>query len=90
MEEGLARVSVIQLGPGAENVDENRKMLYDKAEEIAERERPDFIMGPELCTTQYFCSVCDRSYFEWAEPIPGPTTELFSGLAKKHELLRIY
>jgi N-carbamoylputrescine amidase len=35
----------------------------------------------ELFRSQYFCQVEDHRNFELAEPIPGPSTELFSGLA---------
>jgi N-carbamoylputrescine amidase len=86
---GFVRVSVIQQGPSTENVAKNREDFLQKVHNVAENKRPDFIMGPELCTTQYFCSVCNEKYFDWAEPIPGPTTELFSKAAKEYELCLI-
>ena len=36
---------------------------------------------PELFRTQYFCQREDPALFDLAEPIPGPTTEVFSRLA---------
>ena len=36
----------------------------------------------ELFTTQYFCQVEEHRFFDWAEPIPGPTTEQLQKLAK--------
>src|SRR4030095_8909737 len=30
---------------------------------------------PELFNTMYFCVERRREYFDWAEPIPGPTIE---------------
>jgi N-carbamoylputrescine amidase len=37
---------------------------------------------PELFKTQYFCQSEDPRFFDFAEPIPGPTTELMQGLAR--------
>jgi N-carbamoylputrescine amidase len=37
----------------------------------------------ELFRSQYFCQVEDHRFFELAEPIPGPSTERLSALAKE-------
>ncbi|MGE0103364.1 MAG: carbon-nitrogen hydrolase [Blastocatellales bacterium] len=45
---------------------------------------------PELFSSGYFCQTEDnRAAFELAEPIPGPTTELLSNLARRHEVVLI-
>jgi len=44
---------------------------------------------PELFRTQYFCQREDTSFFDFAESIPGPTTKLFSAIAKKHKVALI-
>jgi N-carbamoylputrescine amidase len=36
---------------------------------------------PELFRTQYFCQVEDIGNFNFAEPIPGPTTKMFKKIA---------
>ena len=36
---------------------------------------------PELFNTMYFCVETRPEYFDWAEPIPGPTTERMGALA---------
>ena len=38
---------------------------------------------PELFRTQYFCQVEDHGFFDLAEPIPGPTSEVLSGIARE-------
>lgn len=38
---------------------------------------------PELFNTMYFCVETRREYFDWAEPIPGPTTERMAALARE-------
>jgi N-carbamoylputrescine amidase len=37
----------------------------------------------ELFDTTYFCREVDQRFFEWAEPVPGPTTDQFTKLAKQ-------
>ncbi|BAW80846.1 nitrilase/cyanide hydratase and apolipoprotein N-acyltransferase [Candidatus Nitrosoglobus terrae] len=39
------------------------------------------ILLPELHIARYFCQVEDTRYFALAEPIPGPSTAIFSALA---------
>src|SRR4051812_50068848 len=38
---------------------------------------------PELFRTQYFCQVEDAALFDFAEPIPGPTTEALAAVARE-------
>jgi N-carbamoylputrescine amidase len=44
---------------------------------------------PELFQTQYFCQREDASLFDLAEPIPGPTTQKLSNLAKELKIVLI-
>jgi len=37
----------------------------------------------EIFSTPYFCAVQDRSYFDYAEPMPGPTTDRMVELARE-------
>jgi N-carbamoylputrescine amidase len=47
------------------------------------------ICTQELFRSQYFCQVEDHRFFQLAEPIPGPSTETFQALSKKHEAVII-
>ena len=38
---------------------------------------------PELFNTMYFCVETQPEYFDWAEPVPGPTTERMGALARE-------
>lgn len=38
---------------------------------------------PELFSTMYFCVETRQEYFDWAEPIPGPTIERMGRLARE-------
>src|SRR6266581_221658 len=43
----------------------------------------------ELFRSQYFCQVEDHRFFKLAETIPGPSTDAFCKLAKKHKAVVI-
>jgi len=79
------KISLIQRGPAEEDKEKTLRDLLDQFRQVLEKERPDFIMPIELCTTPYFPAVSDERYFAWAEPIPGRTTELFAETARQYE-----
>jgi N-carbamoylputrescine amidase len=43
----------------------------------------------ELFRSQYFCQSEDHKNFKLAEPIPGPSTDAFCKLARKHKVVVI-
>ena len=43
----------------------------------------------ELHCGPYFCQAEDTSMFDWASPIPGPDTEVFSEAARKHGVVLV-
>ncbi|MDQ3441727.1 MAG: acyltransferase, partial [Planctomycetota bacterium] len=45
------------------------------------------ICTQELFGSQYFCQVEDHRFFKLAETIPGPSTDAFTKLAKKHKVV---
>jgi N-carbamoylputrescine amidase len=49
----------------------------------AARRGAEVICLPELFKTQYFCQREEHSFFDLAEPIPGPTTKIFGDLARE-------
>lgn len=50
----------------------------------------DLIVFPELALDFFFPQVrADDRYFDWAEPIPGPTTERFQAAAAEHSLVTV-
>jgi len=52
----------------------------------AARRGAQVICLPELFRTQYFCQREDTALFDLAEPIPGPTSERFSALARESKV----
>lgn len=49
----------------------------------AARRGAQIICPPELFSTIYFCVDTRQEYFDWAETIPGPTTERMAALARE-------
>jgi len=61
----------------------NLKKALALAEKAAKK-GANIICTQELFRSQYFCQSEDHRNFKLAEKIPGPTTEAFKALARKH------
>jgi N-carbamoylputrescine amidase len=72
----------------ATSPDENLRKAASRIEEAA-RKGAQVICLPELFRSQYFCQREDVALFDLAEPIPGPTTEALSVLARAHHVVII-
>ncbi len=59
------------------------------ATERAAKQGAKIICTQELFRTQYFCQSEDHEHFKLAESIPGPSTEAFQKIAKKHRAVII-
>ena len=55
--------------------------------ERAARDGAQVVCTQEMFTTQYFCQVEDHRFFKLAEPVPGPSTEALSKVARKHKVV---
>jgi N-carbamoylputrescine amidase len=55
--------------------------------EQAAKQGAQVICTQELFGSQYFCQVEDHRFFKLAETIPGPSTDAFGKLAKKHKVV---
>src|SRR3984885_6514724 len=66
----------------------NLKRALALAERAAKSDA-NIICTQELFRSQYFCQSEDHKNFSLAEKIPGPSTEAFSKLAKKNEVVVI-
>jgi len=68
----------------SENLNNAEKLVREAAKRGAK-----IICLQELFTTQYFCQVEDHKYFQFAEKIPGPSTDRLSKVAKELEVVII-
>jgi N-carbamoylputrescine amidase len=80
-------VSLLQLS-FTNDVNDNLKKTISWIEK-ASKEGAQIICLPELFRSQYFCQVEDINNFDFAEPIPGPSTEAISKVAKKNQVVII-
>jgi N-carbamoylputrescine amidase len=78
---GSVKVGLVQMSMGTER-SENLDVALSGAREAASG-GAEVICLPELFTSRYFCQVQDPAFFDWAEPIPGPTTHEVSQLARE-------
>jgi N-carbamoylputrescine amidase len=65
------------------NPDANLKKTLAAVERAA-KSGANIICTQELFRSQYFCQSEDHEHFKLAEKIPGPTTDAFCKIAKKH------
>ena len=49
----------------------------------------ELVVLQELHNNLYFCQVEDTGFFEQAEPIPGPSTQLFGALARELQIVLV-
>ncbi len=68
------------------NPDANLKKTVALIERAA-KAGAKIICTQELFRSQYFCQEENHKYFKLAEKIPGPSTDLFQKLAKKHKVV---
>jgi len=74
-------LGLIQMSCSASTADNLDRALAHVRE--AANRGANLICLPELFASQYFCQQQDHAYFDIAEPIPGPTTERLSKLARE-------
>lgn len=81
------RVGLIQMSCGPDP-DANLDKAADRVRQAA-REGAQIICLPELFRAQYFCQREDIALFDIAEPIPGPSTERLSAIAREEKVVVI-
>jgi N-carbamoylputrescine amidase len=81
------RVALIQMAcvaSTAENLEHAAEMVRQAA-----RDGAQIVCLPELFRAQYFCQREDHRLFALAEPIPGPSTALFSEIVREEKITLI-
>jgi predicted amidohydrolase len=80
------RLAAVHLRPQRDAVGERTPMgnarLFEPLIAEAARQRADLVVLPETLT--YYG--LGKTYVDVAEPVPGPATDYFGGLAKRHDL----
>ncbi len=78
-------LGLIQTGCSASPAENFRKTLAQV--ERCAKAGAQIISTQELFRSQYFCQSEDHANFKLAETIPGPSTDAFCKLAKKHKVV---
>jgi N-carbamoylputrescine amidase len=81
------RVGLVQMSCSPDP-DVNLDRAADRVRDAA-REGAQIVCLPELFRTQYFCQREDVQLFDLAEPIPGPSTERLSAIAREEGVVVI-
>jgi N-carbamoylputrescine amidase len=81
------RIGLVQMSCGPDP-DANLDKAADRVREAA-REGANVVCLPELFRAQYFCQREDIALFDLAEPIPGPSTERLSAIAREEKVVVI-
>lgn len=81
------RVGLVQTACSADPK-KNLALTLDRVEQAAKR-GAQIICTQELFRSQYFCQSEDHEHFKLAEKIPGPSTDAFAKIAKKHKAVII-
>ncbi len=81
----LVRVGLTQMACGEDPKQNRARQL--KLVERAAAQGAQVVCTQELFASQYFCQVEDHRFFALAESIPGPSTDAFGKLAKKHGIV---
>ena len=81
------KIGIIQQHNTAD-IQENMQRLATKIGELA-KNGAELVVLQELHNGLYFCQVEDVDHFNFAEPIPGPSTDFYGQLAKKHHIVLV-
>jgi N-carbamoylputrescine amidase len=81
----IYRIGLVQMSCSPDP-DANLDKAADRIREAA-REGANVVCLPELFRAQYFCQREDIALFDLAEPIPGPSTERLSAIAREEKVV---
>jgi N-carbamoylputrescine amidase len=87
MSSRIVKVGLIQTACSPDSAANLAKTLAEA--EQAAKAGARIICTQELFRSQYFCQSEDHRHFQLAEPVPGPTTEVFQKLAKARQVVII-
>jgi N-carbamoylputrescine amidase len=85
--DSIVKVALTQMACGpdlSKNLAQQLQLIEQAAKSGAK-----IVCTQELFRSQYFCQVEDHRFFQFAEKIPGPSTDAMCKLAKKHRVVII-
>ena len=85
--ENTLKVGIVQMSC-TQNQKENQSKIEKQIKQLADK-NTDLIVLQELHDSLYFCQTENVKNFEFAQKLPGPITEFYSNLAKKHDVVLV-
>ena len=83
----LLKVGLIQQTCSSD-IEANKQKLAQNIADVAAR-GAQLVVLQELHNSLYFCQVESTDNFDLAEPIPGPSTDFYGALARKHGVVLV-
>ena len=83
----ILRVGIVQQSCTAD-IEANKEKLARNIADVA-AQGAELVVLQELHNSLYFCQIETTDNFDLAEPIPGPSTEFYSAIAKKHGIVLV-
>ena len=83
----MMKVGIIQMRC-EDDKERNKLKLAAKVREVAAG-GAELVVLQELHNTPYFCQTENVANFDYAEPVPGPSTEFFGALAKELNIVLV-
>lgn len=83
----IIKAALVQYSPGIDT-NNNKEVLKSLISE-ASGKGAELIILPELHDSLYFCQTEDVQNFKFADIIPGPSTEYYSGIAKENKVVLV-
>ena len=83
----ILSVGIVQTALGT-SVEQNKQLLAERIADCAQQ-GAQLVVLQELHNTPYFCQTESVHVFDLAEPIPGPSTEYYAELARKHKVVLV-
>ena len=83
----ILRVGLVQQSCSAD-VEANKQKLARNIADVAQQ-GAQLVILQELHNSLYFCQTENTELFDLAEPIPGPSTDFYGKLARKHHIVLV-
>lgn len=81
----IVKIGLVQMTCGEDRVQNLNKAL-EEARKLADQ-GANIVCFQELFTGHYFCQEEESEKFDWAEPVPGPSTEACQAVAKEKNIV---
>lgn len=83
----ILKIGIVQQSISAD-IEANKAKLASCIDNLS-AQGADIVVLQELHNSPYFCQTEDTSQFDWAEPIPGPSTSFYGAVAQRNKIVLV-